>query len=387
MTQLLEVMEELTLLLDGRNAVDILYLDFRKAFDSVPHERLLLKMKAYGITGNILHWTRSFLTNRIQKVKVGSAWSSEGKVLSGIPQGSILGPVLFTIFINDLPDCVQSSCKIFADDTKIYGKTDNSQCLQDDIDRMQRWTEVWNLYFNAEKCKVLHLGKNNPCNNYTMTLNGTTTNIMTCNEEKDLGVTFDKALTFDPHIQNSINKANKMVGLIKRTFTFLDRDTFNKLYKALVRPHLEYGNIIWYPYLKRQSVAVEKVQRRATKLLKECRNMTYSERLIYLDLHSLKGRRLRGDLIETYKIYHGLVDLQWNDFFSETPRSNTRNAEGKIFIKHCNTNLRKFCFSNRVANHWNNLCSAIKNAQNSNTFKNLLDASTKFLLLFRSFDE
>jgi hypothetical protein len=117
----MEVMEELTLLLDEKDAMDIINLDFCKAFDSVPHERLLVKMSAYGITGQILRWTRSFLTNRTQKVKVGTAVSSEGKVLSGIPQGSILGTILFTIFINDLPECVQSSCKIFADDTKIYG--------------------------------------------------------------------------------------------------------------------------------------------------------------------------------------------------------------------------------------------------------------------------
>jgi len=385
--QLMEVMEDITKLLDDKDSVDVIYCDFRKAFDSVPHERLLLKMRAYGVTGNLLNWVRGFLSGRTQRVRVGDASSSDAGVLSGIPQGSILGPVLFTIFINDLPTCIQSSCKVFADDTKIYGKSSNSQRLQEDVDKMQEWTETWNLYFNVDKCKVLHIGKNNPCHAYYMTANNTTSKITTCDEEKDLGVVFDKNLSFDTHIQNSINKANKMIGLIKRTFTYLDRDTFLKLYKALVRPHVEYGNVIWHPHLKRQSIAVERVQRRATKLLKECHEMSYSERLLHLNLHSLKGRRLRGDLIEAYKLFNGFVDMRWEHFFESTPYNNTRNAEGKVFIQHSNTNIRKYCFTNRVANQWNNLSVNLKCAPSTNAFKNQLDVIPKFVELFTGFDE
>eukprot|EP00745_Piridium_sociabile_P030076 TRINITY_DN49785_c0_g2_i5.p1 TRINITY_DN49785_c0_g2~~TRINITY_DN49785_c0_g2_i5.p1 ORF type:complete len:167 (+),score=21.68 TRINITY_DN49785_c0_g2_i5:150-650(+) len=154
----MEVMEDLTLLLDERNPVDVLYLDFRKAFDSVPHQRLLKKMEAYGIVGPILNWVRDFLTEREQKVRVGNETSS-AKVRSGIPQGSILGPVLFTIYINDLHDCVKSTCKIFADDTKIYGKARDKYTLQKDLNSLQEWTEEWNLYFNIDKCKVTHIGE------------------------------------------------------------------------------------------------------------------------------------------------------------------------------------------------------------------------------------
>ena len=130
-TQLLEVMEDLTSLIDNNQDIDILYLDFRKAFDTVPHERLLLKLAAYGISGALADWIRNFLKDRIQYVRVGSDKSNTSKVLSGIPQGSILGPVLFTIFINDLPDSVLSTCKIFADDTKLYNKVSNSNDIQD----------------------------------------------------------------------------------------------------------------------------------------------------------------------------------------------------------------------------------------------------------------
>ena len=314
-TQLLKVMEELTALLDDKHCIDIVYLDFRKAFDTVPHERLLQKLESYGITGNIISWIRQFLSDRMQLVKVGNEYSDKTLVLSGIPQGSILGPLLFTVFINDLPEGVQSVCKLFADDTKIFNISSNHDILQQDLNYLLDWSNIWDLHFNVEKCKVLHVGKHNPLNSYFMLSRDGTTAIEPCSEEKDLGVTFNKHLNFDTHIHNCVNKANKMLGLIKRTFRYLDKTIFCKLYKALVRPHLEYANSIWYPYLKRQSITIEKVQRRATKLLKECRHMTYSERLSFLNLHSLLGRRIRGDLIQVFKIYNGIDDLSWSDFF------------------------------------------------------------------------
>ena len=128
-----------------------------------------------------------------------------------------------------------------------------------------------------------------------MKIKGVNRPLQKCEDEKDLGVIFDKDLSFDTHIQKCINKANQMTGLIKRTFSYLNKDTFLKLYQAMVRPHLEYGNVIWYPRLKRQSIAIERVQRRATKLLHECTYMSYTDRLNYSHLHSLKGRRMRGN--------------------------------------------------------------------------------------------
>ena len=143
----------------------------------------------------------------------------------------------------------------------------NHGILQRDLCKLEDWSRNWQLYFNTGKCKVLHIGKNNPELDYKMKLGDTHVDIIKCENEKDLGVTFDKCLSFDVHITNAISKANKMLGLVKRSFSYLDHSIFLMLYKALIRPHLEYGNLIWYPYLKRQSAAIEKVQRRATKLL------------------------------------------------------------------------------------------------------------------------
>ena len=255
---------------------------------------------------------------------------------------------------------------MFADDTKICNTSDWFNVIQPELTKLQEWTELWNLYFNVNKCKILHVGRNNPRHEYYMKVNKDTCRVDVCNEEKDLGITFDEKLSFDIHINSCINKANKMIGLIKRTFLFLDKDTFNRLYKALVRPHLEYGISIWSPYLKRQSIAVERVQRRATKILKECTCMPYGERLQYLNLHSLKGRRIRGDLILVFKIYNKLVDLDYSDLFKASIYDKTRGSEGKIYIQHCNTNTRKYSFTNRVAPLWNALPFALKNANTVN---------------------
>ena len=147
-------------------AFDVIYLDFKKAFDSVPHERLLVKLRSYGIDGNLFKWIKDFLSLRYQYVKVGKETSSTMGVTSGIPQGSILGPILFLIFINDLPDCVKSTCSIFADDTKVYNTSENNNTLQTDINALQDWSHKWQLHFNCTKCKCIHFGKNNPGNVY-----------------------------------------------------------------------------------------------------------------------------------------------------------------------------------------------------------------------------
>ena len=375
-TQLLEVMDDFTRLLDDGNAIDVLYLDFQKAFDTVPHKRLLYKLKSYGISGNLRGWITDFLSDRTQVVRVGSSYSLESKVTSGIPQGSILGPVLFTIFINDLPEDLTSVCKIFADDTKAYNADINSQTLQCDLDKLMNWSRVWCLYFNAKKCKVMHIGKNNAEKEYILYQNSTQVSLTTCEEEKDLGVTFDRFLSFDKQINSSVSKANRILGIIKRSFKDLDREAFIQLYKGVVRPHLEYGNLIWHPYLKRQSVTIEKVQRRATKLVKHLTNLSYTERLKELRLPSLKFRRLRGDLITVYNIFNDAN--RCNRFFSVVPHNITRNQERKIFKQRCRTNLRKNFFTNRVTDAWNKLPSNIKAAPSLILFKiTLMNGSKK----------
>ena len=385
-TQLLHVMEDLTKLLDDKNNIDIIYFDFKKVFDTVPHKRLLTKLEYYGITGNILLWIKDFLSNRKQAVKVGSNFSNMIDVTSGIPQGSTLGPILFTIFINDLPDQVESYCKIFADDTKIYNITSESKQLQDDINSMIMWSEHWQLYFNTGKCKRMHIGKTNSKQEYTMTIENKETIIQECTEEKDLGVIIDNELKFDKHIQEAVKKASRVLGMIKRNFMYIDKENLLLLYKGLVRPILEYGNVIWAPYLKRQSSEIEKIQRRATKLIKEIKDEPYERRLKLLKLPSLKARRTREDLIQCYKIFRQVDDISTDTFFTQAKSQSTRNNTDKIFIRYSKLNIRKYCFTNRVAPLWNSLPYYIKNAPSTNHFKSFIDNWETFKNIMYSYD-
>ncbi|MCU7800493.1 MAG: reverse transcriptase family protein [gamma proteobacterium symbiont of Lucinoma myriamae] len=163
-TQLLQVFEEWSEALDNHECVDIIYLDFRKAFDTVPHMRLIKKLEAYGIRGNLLKWIANFLKDRKQKVVVEGCESEWADVVSGIPQGSVLGPLLFLVYINDLPDVIKNLVKIFADDTKLYSiirsRSDNL-ALQNELGNLSVWSDDWLLGFNAGKCKSMHLGKKN----------------------------------------------------------------------------------------------------------------------------------------------------------------------------------------------------------------------------------
>ena len=385
MSQLIEVMDNFTQMIEDGHDIDIIYLDFKKAFDSVPHERLLNKLSSYGIQGNILTWIRSFLSNRVQRVRVGGAISPTENVVSGIPQGSILGPILFTIFINDLPDSIESECKIFADDTKIYNNPDKADTLQEDLNKLQNWSQEWQLGFNVSKCKALHIGLKNPNLTYKMKNNNISQEVMVCEEEKDLGVTFDKKLNFSTHIDKAINTAKRVLSMSKRAFKYLDKDSIITIYKALIRPHLEYGNIIWSPIFKKHSIAIEKIQRQMTKRIPGLKEKAYETRLKILNLPSLKHRRRRGDLIETYKILNGFVQV--NNVFTLSNNDITRNNSKKIFTPYCKKTLRQNFLTFRVARRWNKLSENIVTANTTNKLKNLLDVDEDFSKLKYEFDK
>jgi hypothetical protein len=363
--------------LDEGGSVDVVYLDFAKAFDTVPHRRLEEKLLAYGIQGNILSWITNFLSGRMQRVVVNGKKSEWADVLSGIPQGSVLGPILFVLFINDLPDAIQGTAKLFADDTKVFTQVLNSEdCerLQGDLSRLCQWLEQWLLRFNASKCKVLHLGRANPQHQYTMTDAAGNESVVTeVVEEKDLGVTFDTTLKFSKHISLITNTANKVVGAIRRGFSFMDQDMFCRLYKALVRPHLEYANCVWCPVLKRDKELLERVQRRATKLVPGLTDLSYSDRLRALNLPTLVYRRKRGDMIETYKILNGFEDIRSDSLFTRASYLATRGHNQKLFKKDSRLQVRQHFFTNRVITDWNSLPAPVVCAKNVIEFKVALD--------------
>ena len=171
--------------MDDGSPVDVIYLDFQKAFDKVPHQRLILKLKSHGMGNSIINWIEQWLTDRRQRVVVDGEVSNWKSVLSGVPQGSVLGPILFLVYINDLEEGVTGNILKFADDTKLFTKTKeigDKQNLQDDIDKLVKWSEKWRMLFNFGKCKCLHIGPGNTSMNYEM--GGTI--LSTTVKEKDL---------------------------------------------------------------------------------------------------------------------------------------------------------------------------------------------------------
>ena len=287
-------------------------MDFRKAFDTVPHQRLLSKLKQYNVNGPILNWINSFLSDRSQFVKINNSVSDPLKVTSGVPQGSVLGPTLFIYFINDLPNVVNNSnVKIFADDTKVYNKIDNSdnvKYLQNAIDELYLWTQKWLLMFNKEKCKILHLGKNNKKNEYFIGSDNDRIKLDTTDLEKDLGIHIDPDLNFKKHIKNIVKKASYSKYKTLKNFTYRSPSVLIPLFKTLIRPILEYGNSIWFNGLKKYMTKVENIQRKYTKHVKGLSTLSYEQRLHKLKLPSLEYRILRGDMIQVFKIAHNYYD-------------------------------------------------------------------------------
>ena len=375
-TQLLEIMEIWTDLLDKGISFDCVYLDFSKAFDKVPHERLLNKIQAYGIRGKLHRWIRDFLNNRQQIVKINNESSTTLHVKSGIPQGSVLGPILFILYINDLPDQINSNLKIFADDTKIFRAVqslEDKSSLETDLAKLIEWSTKWQLPFNVEKCKVIHYGSLNPNNRYRMGNAELTTDL----QEKDLGVVFDNKIKFDLHINQIIAKANSRLGLIRYTFTELPASTLLPLYKSIVRPILEYAVAIWKPHLKKDIDGLEKVQRRATKLVKGIKHLTYPERLKHLKLDSLTFRRRRNDMLQVFRILNKIDNLDKKTFFSPGLSASTRGHSAKLAKPRARTNARLHTFSHRTINDWNNLKQDTVACKTLNSFKNALLAEWK----------
>jgi len=380
-TQLLHYLDECTRITANGGVMDSIYLDFAKAFDTVPHRRLLGKLEAYGIRGDLYNWIKAFLSNRTQEVVVNGSISTPSPVISGIPQGTVLGPVLFVIYINDLLDNITSGGLMFADDTKIYRQiTSRSDALklQSDINSLEEWSKIWQLHFNHDKCHVLTMGKFENiqhAHQYIVYDN----EIEHVFNEKDLGVTIDSELNFEEHIAGKVRTANAIVGQMRRSFSYLDYDTFKRIYIAFVRPHLEYGEAVWSPHLARNIDALENVQMRATKLVDGLYNLDYSERLKRLDLPTLVYRRRRGDVIEMYKHFHTYdkctlaPSFKPRERLSRKHRFQLHTPQTKDGTNGPQSNF----FFQRTTEIWNNLPENVVEAQDVNNFKNRLDKAWK----------
>uniref|UniRef100_A0A6A7FQF0 RTJK n=1 Tax=Hirondellea gigas TaxID=1518452 RepID=A0A6A7FQF0_9CRUS len=208
----------------------------------------MAKLEAHGINSNVTTWIRNWLSNRKQRVCINQAKSEWVSVKSGVPQGSLLGPLLFIIYINDIDTDIVSKISKFADDTKLCSKgikdTDR-QSLQNDLHKLMDWADKWQMSFNVDKCTVLHIGCHNRRYDYQMGNNALTE----VEQQRDLGIIINQDLKWNKQVNTSYNKANKVLGFIFRNLHYKSQEIMLPLYTALVRPHLEYAVQFWSPHL------------------------------------------------------------------------------------------------------------------------------------------
>ena len=373
-TNLLEFLEQVLSKIDQGIPVDIAYLDFSKAFDKVPWRRLIAKVMAHQIRGDMLKWIESWLSDRKQRVVINGKMSPWAAVTSGVPQGSVLGPLLFLLYINDIDEATGNSSFVrkFADDTKVghevKSETD-ARYLEDTLEAMHSWAQDWGMSFNLSKCKIMHIGRGNPHHNYKV--RGTP--IEAVSEEKDIGVRISDNLKPSRHCHEVARKAHGVLGHICRAFHYRDRFTFLRLYKQQVRPLIEFATPVWSPWLQGDIDRLESVQHRFVGMISGLRGATYEEKLVELDMLSLSERRALQDQVQLYKIIHGLDRVDKSSWFKLAREGmvNTRfnNHPLNIVPKRVNLDIYKHFYSNRVAGLWNSLPADMKDRGSVGVFR------------------
>jgi hypothetical protein len=303
--------------------------------------------------------------------------------VNGIVQVSCLGPLLFLTYINDVTDALGSDCKcqLFADDLKLYCAANNAGnnilVIQDSLDKLCQWSDLWQLTISHKKCSVMSIGCH--VNDDSFNLDGQT--VQSVNTVRDLGVRFCSNLTFASHINTIVAKTHARASLIHKCFLSKDATPLTKAFVTYVRPILEYATVIWSPYHTGEIAKLESVQRRFTKRLVGLRYMTYSDRIHFLELDGLEERRLRFDLVFTYKILFGLVNMNWSNMFSFNVRTATRRYSYKLFAEISHVNVRHNFLCNRVVNAWNRLPASDCHFNTFKTFKSFLTTQTLTALL------
>jgi len=362
-TNLLESLSDWTFAIDNKATQTVIYVDFSKAFDSVSHPKLITKLTGYGIYGELLQLIINFLSDRVQKTRVGNCMSSSVNLTSGVIQGSCLGPLLFLIFINDLAAIFDPSVtpQLYADDLKLYtsvaSDVDNER-LQQNLDQLVRWAHTWQLNFSIKKCQSIHLCKSYqsdtmPANTLYIDSNP----LPVTDTAADLGVVVDAELKFSTHISRMVHKAHTRSKLLWKSFVSRDRNTLVKAFVVYIRPMLEYCSAVWSPHLVKDIELIEAVQRRFTKYLPGLYDVSYKERLRIVGLERLDVRRLFIDLVTAYKIIFGHTGLNSKDFFQLNHEHRTRGHNYKLSVPQVSSDTRKYFFSVRIIHVWNDLPS------------------------------
>jgi hypothetical protein len=365
--------------INARGQVDVMLLDFSKAFDMVPHQRLLQKLTYYGVNGSTNAWIEAFLSHRTQKVSCSGTHSDSVAVTSGVPQGSVLGPLLFLLFINDISDHIDSHMRLFADDSIIYREINNiDDChkLQKDLDTVCDWAAKWQMSFNVKKCHVLPITLKRKRRNHLYTMNGHP--LTPASSHPYLGVTISQDLSWNKHTDEVAAKSNKTLTIVQRVLGPCSKTVKERAYTALVRPKLEYATAAWNPHTDRNVNTLEKVQRRAARFV--CgdyrRTTSVTGLLQHLGWQSLEHRRLLSQVTLMYKIHTGLVDIVFPDMIQPACSAITRYCHSqKLQHIQCNILVFRYSLFPRMIPVWNSLPAAAITAIDVENFQ-LLAAPT-----------
>ena len=366
-------------------------LDFSKAFDTVPHNKLLHKIESYGIRGTTLKWINNFLTKRKMSVIVEGERSRQVDVDSGVPQGTVLGPLLFLCHINDLPDRVKSHIRLFADDCLLYrainSMTDHLQ-LQKDLDNLQEWANEWGMKFNSKKCYILSSkSKTNFFYNIENNI------LQQVQNNPYLGITLSEDLKWKTHINNICKRANSTLGFLRRNLRHCPQPCRKNAYIALGRSKLEYGSVVWDPYLKGDIDRLERIQRSAARFItgdyRSRQEGCVTDMLKKLELQPLEERRRHQRLTFLYKVVEGHVPAINIDHYLQArrPKRTIRARQFENYIKTnivensvCNNNkcfqpisaksdIFRHSYFVRTEYDWNKLSDNIVNSETVESFK------------------
>ena len=300
--------------------MDAIYTDFSAAFQSVNHLYLIHKLKnSYQLRDSALNWFISYLSDRRQRVTLNGKASQWTKVLSGAPEGSLVAPILFALFINDLPSEIESGCLLYADDAKLFRKVvslHDGVALQRDLDRLRCWSTRWGLSLNPDKCKTLTVTLRRAPVRTTYQINNT--RLESVDEMRDLGVTVDSKLNFAPHVSRIVRQANRALGLMTRSFQTgargakFTQKTLLVTYFANVRSILEYGSVIWAGAAKSHTERVDRVQHKFLLWLNHhtstpCSSLSYNSLLTHFGVTLLSARRVQYDLLFLKSIFSGRI--------------------------------------------------------------------------------
>ena len=315
-------------------------MNFAKAFDKVPHRRLFHKLEYYGIRGSTHKWINSWLSGRTQQVVLDGQASDPVPVLSGVPQGSVLGPVLFLIFINDLLDNIRSSVRLFADDCVLYRNIHSLQdclALQEDLTSLGQWEADWQMKFNVAKCHSMRVTRHQHNKQILFDYSLHNQTLENVQSAKYLGITITDNMDWGQPVSEISSKATKTLGFLRRNLAFAPRSTKEVAYKTLVQPKLEYAAPIWSPHSKLQNNQIEKVQRTAAGwTCRRWRNTSsVGVMLNELEWPSLEARRDQSSLFLFHKIHCGAVFIEKDKYMTPAHRlKTTRSSHNAQYRRH-----------------------------------------------------